>query len=103
MNNPDSSNSRITRSQHAVKENQDAVGGEDIPAPVVPPNSKKRKATKQNKKKTTPDDEPAGNISKKPRKGDETTDRNSRRFYLLRVWAIACMAGTSPLRDVGKA
>jgi len=72
MNNPDSSNSRITRSQHAVKENQDAVGGEDVPAPVVPPNSKKRKATKQNKKKTTPDDEPAGNISKKPRKGDET-------------------------------
>ena len=25
-------------------------------------------------------------------------------FYSqLRVWAIACMAGTSPLRDVGKA
>jgi hypothetical protein len=56
-----------------MKENQDAVSGEDDPAPVVPPNSKKRKATKQNKKKTMPNDKPAGNISKKPRKGDETT------------------------------
>jgi len=40
-----------------MKENQDAVSGDDVPAPVVPPNSKKRKATKQNKKKTVPDDE----------------------------------------------